>query len=128
MAVDPEDSWLRAEASLRQLIVLEPPPSAAGFRLASTLRPLPTCFLYAFIHTYKPVLEDGLFRSSTRPLTTAWCEENLPDCLDRKRAAVRRILSLYRVCGRFASIGCDSTIAPDTCSPSGSALGRIAAI
>jgi len=49
---------------------------------AAARRPLATRFRYAFIHTYKPVLDDAPFRAFD---TTAdyhrWCEENLPDWL-----------------------------------------------
>jgi hypothetical protein len=53
----------------------------AEFESASR-RPLAQRFKYAFIRTYKPVLDDVSFRSFT---TTAeyrkWCEENLPSWL-----------------------------------------------
>jgi len=49
---------------------------------AAARRPLPVRFRYAFIHTYKPVMDDADFRSFD---TTAdyrdWCEKNLPDWL-----------------------------------------------
>jgi hypothetical protein len=37
---------------------------------------------YAFIHTYKPVLDDAPFRSfDSMEQYRQWCEENLPDWL-----------------------------------------------
>ena len=42
---------------------------------------------YAFIHTYKPVLDDAPFRSfDTMEECRKWCEENLPDWLGDGRA------------------------------------------
>ena len=49
---------------------------------AAAKRPLPLRFRYAFIHTYKPVLDDALFRAfDTTADYRRWCEENLPDWL-----------------------------------------------
>ena len=49
---------------------------------AQQRRPLATRFRYAFIKTYKPVMDDAEFRAFR---TTAeyrdWCEKNLPDWL-----------------------------------------------
>jgi len=49
---------------------------------AAARRPLEVRFRYAFIRTYKPVMDDGPFRAFD---TTAdyrnWCDENLPDWL-----------------------------------------------
>jgi hypothetical protein len=37
---------------------------------------------YAFIHTYKPVLDDAAYRSfDTTADYRAWCEAHLPDWL-----------------------------------------------
>ncbi len=49
---------------------------------AAARRPLEKRFLYAFIHTYKPVLDDAAFRAfdSTADYRH-WCQENLPDWL-----------------------------------------------
>jgi hypothetical protein len=45
-------------------------------------RPLRTRFRYAFIKTYKPVLDDARFRAfDTTADYRRWCEENLPDWL-----------------------------------------------
>ena len=42
-------------------------------------RPLATRLRYAFIHTYKPVLDDERYRSfETNAEYRAWCAENLP--------------------------------------------------
>ena len=49
---------------------------------AAARRPLETRFRYAFIHTYKPVLDDAPFRAfETTADYRRWCEENLPDWL-----------------------------------------------
>jgi hypothetical protein len=49
---------------------------------AAARRPLPQRMKYAFIHTYKPVLDDAPFRSfDTMEEYRKWCEENLPDWL-----------------------------------------------
>ena len=43
---------------------------------------LRTRFRYAFIKTYKPVLDDAPFRAfDTMESYRRWCEENLPDWL-----------------------------------------------
>ena len=47
---------------------------------AAARRPLETRFRYAFIRTYKPVLDDAPFRAfETTADYRRWCEENLPD-------------------------------------------------
>jgi hypothetical protein len=49
---------------------------------AAARRSLETRFRYAFIHTYKPVLDDAAFRAfETTADYRRWCEENLPDWL-----------------------------------------------
>ena len=49
---------------------------------AAARRPLETRFRYAFIHTYKPVLDDAPFRAfDTTADYRRWCEDNLPDWL-----------------------------------------------
>ena len=49
---------------------------------AAARRSLETRFRYAFIHTYKPVLDDASFRAfETTADYRTWCEENLPDWL-----------------------------------------------
>ena len=54
---------------------------------AAARRPLRTRFRYAFIHTYKPVLDDAPFRAfETTADYRAWCEANLPDWLGYGRA------------------------------------------
>jgi hypothetical protein len=46
---------------------------------AAARRPLETRFRYAFIRTYKPVLDDATFRSfDTMAEYRRWCEEKLP--------------------------------------------------
>jgi len=49
---------------------------------AAARRPLETRLRYAFIHTYKPVLDDASYRSfDTMADYRKWCEENLPSWL-----------------------------------------------
>ena len=49
---------------------------------AAARRPLSQRFRYAFIHTYKPVLDDAPYRAfATTADYRRWCEENLPDWL-----------------------------------------------
>ncbi len=53
----------------------------ADFEAASR-RDLPTWFRYAFIRTYKPVLDDASFRAfDTTEDYRRWCETHLPDWL-----------------------------------------------
>lgn len=49
---------------------------------AAARRPLRTRMRYAFIRTYKPVLDDAPYRAfDTMEEYRRWCEENLPDWL-----------------------------------------------
>jgi hypothetical protein len=49
---------------------------------AAARRPLAQRFRYAFVRTYKPVLDDARFRSfESLAEYRRWCEENLPDWL-----------------------------------------------
>ena len=49
---------------------------------AARKRPLSLRFRYAFIKTYKPVLDDAPYRSfDTMQEYREWCEKNLPDWL-----------------------------------------------
>ena len=49
---------------------------------AAARRPLKTRMKYAFIRTYKPMLDDATYRSfDTMEDYRRWCEENLPDWL-----------------------------------------------
>ena len=49
---------------------------------AAARRPLATRFRYAFIRTYKPVLDDAPFRAfDTTADYRRWCEQCLPDWL-----------------------------------------------
>ena len=46
---------------------------------AAARRPLETRWRYAFIRTYKPVLDDAPYRAfDTMADYRRWCEENLP--------------------------------------------------
>lgn len=58
-----------------------PPDWLAEFEAAAH-RPLAIRLRYAFIHTYKPVLDDATYRSfDTTQEYREWCEKNLPDWL-----------------------------------------------
>lgn len=49
---------------------------------ASAQRPLATRLHYAFIHTYKPVLDDAPYRAfATMKEYRAWCDANVPSWL-----------------------------------------------
>ena len=49
---------------------------------AASRRPLPLRWKYAFIRTYKPVLDDMPYRSfDTTAEYRKWCEDNLPKWL-----------------------------------------------
>lgn len=49
---------------------------------AAARRPLAQRMKYAFIKTYKPVMDDARFRAfDTMADYRAWCEANLPDWL-----------------------------------------------
>ena len=49
---------------------------------AASRRPLERRWRYAFIHTYKPVLDDASYRSfDTMREYRAWCAANLPSWL-----------------------------------------------
>jgi hypothetical protein len=62
-----------------------PPDWLAEFEAAAR-RPLETRFRYAFIRTYKPVMDDADFRAfDTTEDYRRWCEDNLPDWLGYAR-------------------------------------------
>ncbi len=70
---DRSDSWREIERL--------PAEWLAEFEAAAR-RPLEVRFRYAFIRTYKPVLDDASFRAfDTMAEYRRWCEENLPDWL-----------------------------------------------
>jgi len=49
---------------------------------AQRQRPLSTRFRYAFIKTYKPVMDDAEFRAfETTAEYRDWCDKNLPEWL-----------------------------------------------
>ena len=53
---------------------------------AAARRPLKTCLRYAFIKTYKPVMDDAGFRAfDSMEDYRRWCEENLPRWLGYAR-------------------------------------------
>lgn len=54
---------------------------------AAARRPLRQRMRYAFVYTYKPVLDDALFRAfDTMADYRAWCEANLPNWLGYGRS------------------------------------------
>lgn len=58
---------------------------------AAARRPLKTRMKYAFIHTYKPVLDDAPYRSfDTMEEYRRWCEENLPEWLGYGRVGSQK--------------------------------------
>jgi hypothetical protein len=62
-----------------------PPDLLAEFEAAAR-RPLPQRFRYAFIKTYKPVLDDAKYRSfDTMEDYRRWCERELPTWLGYAR-------------------------------------------
>lgn len=53
---------------------------------AAARRPLPLRMKYAFIKTYKPVMDDARFRAfDTMEQYRQWCEANLPKWLGYHR-------------------------------------------
>jgi hypothetical protein len=49
---------------------------------AAARRPLAQRFRYAFVRTYKPILDDASYRSFERMEDyRRWCDEHLPDWL-----------------------------------------------
>ena len=53
---------------------------------AAARRPLALRWRYAFIHTYKPVLDDEPYRAfDTMEQYRQWCEKSLPDWLGYAR-------------------------------------------
>ena len=53
---------------------------------AASRRPLATRLRYAFIHTYKPVLDDAPYRSfDSMEEYRQWCEDELPEWLGYAR-------------------------------------------
>jgi hypothetical protein len=58
-----------------------PPDWLAEFEAAAR-RPLKVRMRYAFIKTYRPVLDDATYRSfDTMEEYRRWCQDNLPDWL-----------------------------------------------
>jgi hypothetical protein len=61
---------------------LEIPPEWLAEFEAAARRPLALRMKYAFIKTYKPVMDDAPFRAfDTTAQYREWCEKNLPDWL-----------------------------------------------
>ena len=74
---------------MKQAIIMEPSTSQATIPHewleefeAAARRDLKTRFRYAFIRTYKPVMDDEPFRAfDTTEDYRRWCQENLPSWL-----------------------------------------------
>ena len=81
---------LRAESEQTAPVRAPTPQEVREWRAefdAAARRPLKTRFKYAFIHTYKPVLDDAPFRAfDTTAEYRAWCEANLPSWLGYGRS------------------------------------------
>ena len=70
------------KSASKQLDALDIPQEWLEEFEAARQRPLKTRLRYAFVHTYKPVLDDASYRSfDTMEEYRRWCEENLPDWL-----------------------------------------------
>ena len=81
---------LRAQARYAE-VVERTSPEAEWIREfeAAARRPLRQRWRYAFIRTYKPVLDDAPYRSfDTLAEYRAWCNENLPSWLGYGTAEV----------------------------------------
>ncbi len=71
----------RPEGSEREVSPAQQRQWEAEFEAAAR-RSLRTRFKYAFIYTYKPVLDDAPYRSfESTAAYRAWCEANLPSWL-----------------------------------------------
>lgn len=82
------DRWARftvveaVKSHVPELPAVEPDPSWIEEFEAVAKRPLELRFRYAFIKTYKPVMDDADFRAfDTTAQYREWCEANLPDWL-----------------------------------------------
>ena len=73
---------MKEELSLKERPVGEIPADWLAEFEAAARRSLETRFRYAFIKTYKPVMDDAPYRSvESMAEYRRWCEENLPDWL-----------------------------------------------
>ena len=71
-----------SQSEQKKLEYADIPPEWLEEFEAARRRPLETRLRYAFVRTYKPVLDDASFRSfDTMEDYRRWCEENLPDWL-----------------------------------------------
>ena len=72
----------RRQTDASKMLALQIPADWLEEFEAAARRPLQTRMRYAFIHTYKPVLDDARYRAfDTMADYRRWCEENLPDWL-----------------------------------------------
>ena len=73
---------LRACATLRVMAATDTTDEWLQEFEAAARRPLATRRRYAFIHTYKPVLDDAPYRAfTTMKEYREWCNEHLPSWL-----------------------------------------------
>ena len=78
----------RAAGSRGKAAPAIPPEWRAEFEAAQA-RPLALRLKYAFIRTYKPVMDDEPFRAfASTAEYRAWCEANLPSWLGYGRAPI----------------------------------------
>ncbi len=71
-----------SQSEQKKLEYADIPPEWLEEFEAARRRPLETRLRYAFVRTYKPVLDDASYRSfDTMEDYRRWCEENLPDWL-----------------------------------------------
>jgi hypothetical protein len=76
---------MQGNASRETLAGSIPPEWLAEFEAAAR-RPLPLRMRYAFIKTYKPVMDDARFRAfDTMREYREWCERELPSWLGYAR-------------------------------------------
>ena len=76
-------------STVSQAMVESPNPGWLAEFEAAARRPLAVRWRYAFIHTYRPVLDDAGYRSfDTMEEYRRWCEDNLPEWLGYGRVHV----------------------------------------
>ena len=74
--------WFHYAASVEPVSAEQTREWEAEFEAAAR-RPLRQRLRYAFLHTYKPVLDDARYRSfNSTAEYRAWCNANLPSWLD----------------------------------------------
>ena len=82
MAGGPPAWFVGGQLTASQTMAEDPNPEWLAEFEAAARRPLAVRWRYAFIHTYKPVLDDAGYRSfDTMEEYRRWCEDNLPEWL-----------------------------------------------